>query len=481
MNNIKSFFMLISFMASGLLAQAGPGDTTKVQFFTFGSPRNKVVNFPSDTTSFEKVLMYYTLKCNPAQSPACGEWDYLTYTYLYEHTGNLDSTEHQHAVYEVKGQSPDTLRLLNNPGWNYEGKFQYFNQTAMTDSALVGSGNFTQNMPLSSSSKDARAQYIYKASELTSGGITAGNLTALRLFLNNTNSVKNLTIRIKHCYSDSISSAIPVDTGFSKVYEKNISFSQSGWNIIYFTWPFAWNGSSNILIDFSYSDNQTYSANMIRTDSMNFNCGLVSDQDDHMLKFRDKDYINVDATTLAKDLDSILTISFWYNGDASLPINTVAIFASDSSNQKVFNIHLPWSNGKIYWDAGNNGTTSYDRIYKAAPNKTFYAENWNYWTFTKNAKTGTMKIYRNGILWHSATGRTRLMKNIKTFYIASNTGQGRTTRALMDEVSVWNKELNTSEILSMMNSKIDTTNTPHLLYYFDFDSIADNLDFVQKK
>ena len=467
MKALKSIIYLSALLISSFNTFAGPGDTTEVQFFTFGSPRNKIVNFPSDTTSFEKVLMYYTLKCNPAQSPACGEWDYLTYTYLYDHTGVLDSTEHQQSVYMVKGQSPDTLRLMNNPGWSYEGKFQYSNSSLMTDSALIGSGNYSQNMPLSASSDDARAQYIYKASALSSAGLYYGNFTALRLFLNNTNNLNNLTIRIKNTSIDSITSNIPIESGFFKVFEQNINFSQSGWHTLNFAWPFIWDGVSNILVDFSFKGNQNFAANMIKSDSMSFACSLSSDEQDNLLKFDDNDYIQVSADKLASQLDSIITISFWYNGDASLPQNTVAIFAADSNNRKVFNVHLPWGNGNIYWDAGNSGTTSYDRIYKAAPSKGFYAENWNFWTFTKNAKTGSMKIYRNGILWHSATGRTRLMNNIKTFYIASNTGQGRTTRAMIDEVSVWNKELSVNEILSIMHSKIDN-GANNLLYYFDF-------------
>ncbi|MFH1320053.1 MAG: hypothetical protein ABII90_05285 [Bacteroidota bacterium] len=65
---------------------AGPGDTIIVQTFTFGLPQNDKFVFPPDTVRFEKILMYYTLKCNPAQNPACGEWNYLTYTYLYDYT-----------------------------------------------------------------------------------------------------------------------------------------------------------------------------------------------------------------------------------------------------------------------------------------------------------------------------------------------------------------------------------------------------------
>ena len=46
------------------------------------------------------------------------------------------------------------------------------------------------------------------------------------------------------------------------------------------------------------------------------------------------------------------------------------------------NCHLPWSNSNIYWDAGNSGTGSYDRVNQSA--------NFNeshvtipHWAFTK--------------------------------------------------------------------------------------------------
>src|SRR5687768_694333 len=76
-----TFFILISICSLSVLRA---GDTTWVQTFTFGSPQNDTFAFPSDTIRYEKIYLYYTLKCNPAQSPACGEWDYLTYIYLYK-------------------------------------------------------------------------------------------------------------------------------------------------------------------------------------------------------------------------------------------------------------------------------------------------------------------------------------------------------------------------------------------------------------
>ncbi len=105
--------MLLSLFS--IVGWAGPGDTTTVQPFTFGSALEGKFLFPDSTHRWEKIIMEYTLKCNPAQSPACGEWDYLTYTYLYNHTGRLDSTRYTHANYTFNGTTPDSLMYMDSP------------------------------------------------------------------------------------------------------------------------------------------------------------------------------------------------------------------------------------------------------------------------------------------------------------------------------------------------------------------------------
>ena len=37
-----------------------------------------------------------------------------------------------------------------------------------------------------------------------------------------------------------------------------------------------------------------------------------------------------------------------------------------ANGYRVINCHLPWSNSRVYWDAGNNGTGSYDRVHELA-------------------------------------------------------------------------------------------------------------------
>ena len=67
---------------------ASPGDTLVIQTFTFDSitTRRGVFSFPENPEDFAKILMVYTLKCDP-KTPHdkydCGEWDYCTYTRIY--------------------------------------------------------------------------------------------------------------------------------------------------------------------------------------------------------------------------------------------------------------------------------------------------------------------------------------------------------------------------------------------------------------
>jgi hypothetical protein len=85
---VSGLLLLLLFNANPVSATS---DTIFVQTFTFGSKQDSTFLFPKPGT-YRKVLIYYTLKCNPKQSPACGQWDYLTYTYLFQKTGLMDSS-----------------------------------------------------------------------------------------------------------------------------------------------------------------------------------------------------------------------------------------------------------------------------------------------------------------------------------------------------------------------------------------------------
>ena len=115
---MKKFFLLLLvsvflFLNKQTIAQTVTEDTTVVQAFTYQSPQDAWFVFPTDTNHYRKILMQYKLHCpDPTQ---CGEWDYLTYTYLYQHTGVMDSTLLNHSNFTVDDASPDSVSYMNSP------------------------------------------------------------------------------------------------------------------------------------------------------------------------------------------------------------------------------------------------------------------------------------------------------------------------------------------------------------------------------
>jgi hypothetical protein len=94
----RIIFTLLALISGMAATFALPGDTTIVQTFTFDDGRTvsrvceQEFEFPDGSVQYEKVLMYYTLKCNPATNPKCGEWDYLYNTELLKPVGTDPET-----------------------------------------------------------------------------------------------------------------------------------------------------------------------------------------------------------------------------------------------------------------------------------------------------------------------------------------------------------------------------------------------------
>ncbi|MGJ8634505.1 MAG: LamG-like jellyroll fold domain-containing protein [Luteolibacter sp.] len=162
-------------------------------------------------------------------------------------------------------------------------------------------------------------------------------------------------------------------------------------------------------------------------------------------------------------LSSEITIAMWVYGDTTQPRNDSVFFATDSVGNRVLNIHLPWNNLNVYWDAGNSGESSFDRINKTATSADFRGK-WNHWVFTKNASTGSMQIYLNGALWHSGTGMVKTMDGITagTFggQISSFSYDG-----LLDDVRLYNVALTDTEIEGLYFSSVVKDYASWLTFY----------------
>ena len=147
----------------------------------------------------------------------------------------------------------------------------------------------------------------------------------------------------------------------------------------------------------------------------------------------------LDPPSLA--FDSGLTLEFWARYTGTRSGRSVMLLAEDKNNQQVVKIHLPYA-GYIYFDAGNG---SYDRLNKR-PDDDFFAGEWLHWTFVKNVTAGRMEIYKNGQLWHSATGKTRSLGHIDRFFLGSQEDKGYYWKGTIDGVRFWNRPLTAATI-----------------------------------
>ncbi len=457
---------------SDVKAQAG--DTITVQTFTFGSPQDAWFVFPSDTVGVEKILMKYTLKCNPAQSPACGEWDYLTYTYLYDHTGLTDSAVQTQNNFTVNGQALTNFAYTNQQAYNYSSNWQYginYTDTTSINTGTIGTQNFQNQTAIHSSNAAARSQHLWTAAELIAAGITAGNITGMQLeVLTAANSLRHFTLKFASTVNNNLAVNAIQNTGFTTVYNANTQLT-NGNNSIAFTSPFNWDGTSNILIDITF-DNLFDGTNQVLASSAATGIqSIYSSQNDRYMEPNDFGFVNVPLNNSLAAIDSLITVSFWAYGNSAIqPSNGSCFEAIDAAGNRILNSHTPWSDSNVYWDAGFSGT-SYDRINKVATSNEIEGM-WNHWAFVKNSNTGAMKIYLNGVLWHSGTGKTKPMNNIHEFKIGRGVSNSSNSYAgKMDDFAVFNKELNETEIQSIMFQHIDNANPLYnnlsLYYHFN--------------
>jgi Concanavalin A-like lectin/glucanases superfamily/Peptide-N-glycosidase F, C terminal/Secretion system C-terminal sorting domain len=470
MNKLISFLLLLLFVLP-LVVQAQDKDTVWVNTLNFSdiTKRKGTYEFPPSSDSWQKIKMHYTLKCDPQTKRDgfnCGEWDYLSYIIVHDSTGKIDSNALEHSNFTIGDLAPDSFLRVQSPMMDTILTWQYqtiVDQVNSADSGLIGSGisKFSQMFT------SPRSQYLFTAAELQNAGLNAGDITSISLNVNQVaGTLKNVSIRLKSTLQSSLTRFI--DKSSSLVFEGDLSISSTGIFHLENLEPFYWDGTSNVVLEVAHNDPTPAAIYEIAGDvSIS---GITSEPDDLHYRVNDNSFIEVnDATTVFKDLDSMITISFWAKGGERLPSNSSILEARNSAGNRVINIHMPWSNSQMYWDAGNNGG-SYDRINKAASNAEI-KDKWNHWAFVKNVTSGEMKIYLNGELWHSGTGKSMDMKGIELFRIGKGTSNYQYYGDI-DRLSIWKTAFSLADVQDLMWVDITTSHSNYsdLLLNFDFDN-----------
>lgn len=479
MKTLISFIMLLTFVQSSF-AQ----DTTWVQTFTFDSisSRRATFNFPEELEEkrFEKVLMYYKLKCSPLtpwDQYDCGEWDYLAYTRVFEHTGEFDSIQHDSVKYIVNHTSPSTYVYHPNGYSQVDTYTRVENKrtgVTTTLSPLVMTANGTSNYPFNVANNGSRFQLLIPAADLISAGLVAGNLQSLSLDINSITGLGELInpiISMKSTTSTELTAL--QNSGFTVVYDNTHSSSGSqseltlGTNELYFYQPYSWNGTDNIIVEFVF-DRPIASTNSIlfNTQSISGNQALAYETKNGVIQFDGTNKALLELSDF--DLGNEFTLEFWSKGTGNTGMQTSVLEAYDQLNNRVIGIHFPWSDNNVYFDAGEG--SGYDRINKVMT----VAEidnNWNHWAFVKNATAGTMKIFKNGVLWHSGTGKVSPIGEIHRLVLGSNFNGGYKWDGKIDDFQLFDVALSDATIAANYKLKTDSNhpNWNNLMVYYDFD------------
>lgn len=164
----------------------------------------------------------------------------------------------------------------------------------LTAAGVTGSGVATQGAGGTTSSPTTNAslppnpfqdkfggckmQTIYRASELTALGLGSGTkITSISFYVVDPSAVTYTDFRIKAQLSATATlNTTPVSTGWTTVYNPNAITIASGFNTFVLNTPIVWDGTSNLLLETNYSNNNTANGNSATTtvayDATGFTC-----------------------------------------------------------------------------------------------------------------------------------------------------------------------------------------------------------------
>ena len=155
--------------------------------------------------------------------------------------------------------------------------------------ALLGSGTGNSSSsptPFSGAYGGIKGQYIILGSELTSAGLSAGNITSIGInFLSAvTATYSGLTIQLGTTGLSAFPATLSLEsTGLSTCYgPTNFVNPTAGVNTFTLSTPFTWNGTSNIIISTNWSNNTTTStAASVITTTTAFNSAQTHKRDSY--------------------------------------------------------------------------------------------------------------------------------------------------------------------------------------------------------
>ncbi|MCB0737024.1 MAG: hypothetical protein KDC92_05890, partial [Bacteroidetes bacterium] len=441
-----SAVLLALLIGNSLLAQ----DTIRVQTLTFDDIYNRrgVYQFP-ESGDYEKILMHYTLKCDSRTAQdkyACGEWDYLTYAYVYDHNATYDSTYSTTPNFRINEQAQDSFFLTNSAV--SKDIPVYFNRnfvTEVVDSThyALAKGNETISGAMPLSNLVGRSQFLYKAQELIDAGLVAGDIHGLNFHFLEKTIPTQLKLSVAQLTLDSLLSPLIDETDFTELYNYVQPFD-SGLQYVHFTTPLNWDGKSDLLFDMQFDNDRTDNDIDLMGTANGFTNRLsVAANNEYSLQFGTwRDFVNLGANDSINE-NKPRTIEMWmktegFNGGGIFQAGANAHYNKDFSFRtlsKADNYRMQMA------------TTNGDAIFQSQ-------NEWHHIALTYNGTVA--KLFVDGKLFRSlnadlstSTADILLGRWANSFY-----------QGLIDDVRIWKRALPATVLEEWMFRTVDNSH-PH--------------------
>jgi hypothetical protein len=466
MKAFKLLFFLTVILILTFNCKSHSQDTTIVQTFTYQDiyKRHGLFVFPPKNESYRKILMLYSLKCDPLtphDKYNCGEWDYLTYNLVYQKTGKIDSTKLITKRYSYGFTSPDTLYYsMTKPTITTTStKYKTTIQSVANEEIYNVSAGQVQALI---SGKNVRAQFTLLSKDLRDLGMKSGNLQKIQIYTTSLGHIlKNLKIKLQ-------SSASTTDnhfsnTNFTTVYFGDYEIKESGWQDIVFLKPFYWTQFQNLNIDISFEQSNNEEILLDVSPAIN---GIYSNKEEHYLEFNSpNDYINCKNISELNNaskftIEAWVNVKKWTNKSAFVSKGNSIFFGTGDQVGQI--------NCKI-----SNPDNTFG--YALAAIKT---GEWNHIAMvfdgTKNTNEERLKLYINGKevkLTYTGILPSSTANDDNPLTISSNLNATASLNGSIDEIRIWKDVISNNDLDAWKSVSLQTNHPMYnkLLLYYNFD------------
>ncbi len=443
---IRSFFLyaIAALCTIPSIAQ----DTVTVQCFDFNdiTKRRGVYAFPDGSEDYRKVIMEYTLKCDSRTTQDnfdCGEWDYLTYNYVYDHRGIYDSTYQSGPNFRIGSSTPSEFNYTNTSVFDVRQDKQYKVTRLSTiglTTGTVGSGVSNSLQVLDLTRKSGRSQYVYGASDLTGSGLSGGDITGIGLDVTSLTGavVDNFEVLMGHTSRDTIDDGVLV-TGLTSVYRYSTSFSP-GANSLQFPTAFTWNGTDNLVVEFRFDNKAESSSGLeIAGDYISHDVGSFQQASEYVLEFNgNQQEINIGAIAEIQG-SGAKTIEAWAYTES---FNNAGIWQAGRRGATGQDYSLRTTTTSERWRVQHWGTPDYDVTLPGSGGA------WRHYAVTYDGSKS--RLYVDGVEVASENA------GLNTGSLAVQIGrwQGNFFRGKIDAIRIWDVALPANYIIGYMGQVI---------------------------